>query len=88
MGLSIFNILKEEIRFQFRDFREFVGEASLNLSFDSNRLATEFEEIAGLDPDSKVLEAVYEEYSKYSKTYVRFLFNPMLLMVGNLKVYI
>ncbi|MBN3584824.1 hypothetical protein JYB64_20700 [Algoriphagus aestuarii] len=80
-GTSIFVMVKEQIRMQFSEFKEFVDEVSTDLQLKVKKVDADYKTILESDPESEDLIFLIEDYRKYQEMHSKFLFNPMLLSI-------
>jgi len=78
---SVFVIVKEQIKMQFSDFKEFVDEVSLDLNSKVKKADADYKAVSESDPDSEYLDSLIEDYRKYQEMHSKFLYNPMLLLI-------
>lgn len=76
---SIFRVLEQQIKFELREYRDFINETSDELSSKINRIEKDFKEIEGTEYEEDFTDNLIDEYWKYDKMFSKFTYNPMLL---------
>ena len=80
-GTSIFAIVKEQIKMQFNEFKEFVNEVSSDLEKKVKKVDADYKALSESDPESEYLDLLIDDYKKYQEMHSTFLYNPMLLSI-------